>query len=101
MKKVPIRMCLSCRERKEKKFLVRVVRTLQGTLEVDPTGKRAGRGAYVCPVPECVERLDRKSLSFAFRMEVSEKEALSLKEALRAYLGGQAKEVRHDKGQSV
>lgn len=87
MKKVPIRMCLSCRERKEKRALVRIVRTPQGTLEVDPTGKKAGRGAYVCPSRECVERLDRKSLSFAFRIEVGEKDASLLKEALFVHLG--------------
>lgn len=87
MKKVPIRMCLSCRERKEKKALIRIVRTPQGTLEVDPTGKRAGRGAYVCPSWECVERLDRRSLSFAFRIEVGEKDASLLKEALLVHLG--------------
>lgn len=101
MKRVPIRMCLSCRGRKEKKSLVRLVRTIQGTLEVDPTGKKAGRGAYVCPSRECVEHIDRKSLSFAFRIEVGERETLLLKEALRAYLKACAKEVQDDKGQSV
>lgn len=87
MKKVPIRMCLSCRERKEKKSLIRLVRTLQGTLEIDPTGKKAGRGAYVCPSRACVERLERKSLSLAFRVEVSERDVSLLKEALLERLG--------------
>lgn len=87
MKKVPVRMCLSCRERKEKKVLIRIVRTPQGILEVDPTGKKAGRGAYVCPSRECIEGLDRRSLSFAFRIEVNEKDISLLKEALLTRLG--------------
>lgn len=101
MKKIPLRMCLSCRERREKKALVRIVRTMQGVLEVDPTGKKAGRGAYVCPSWECVESLGRKDLSFAFRVEVSEKEVTFLKEALRTYLKTHMKEVRDDKGKGV
>ncbi|MGQ9623209.1 MAG: RNase P modulator RnpM [Candidatus Caldatribacteriaceae bacterium] len=101
MKKIPLRMCLSCRERKEKKTLVRIVRTTQGNIEVDPTGKKAGRGAYVCPSWECVENLGRKDLSFAFRVEVSEKEVAFLKEALRTYLRTHMKEVWDDKSKGV
>ncbi|MEN3202173.1 MAG: YlxR family protein [Atribacterota bacterium] len=80
-------MCLSCKERKEKKSLIRIVRTPQGVLEVDPTGKKAGRGAYVCPSRECVNRLDRRNLSFAFRIEVSDKDVSLLREVLFAHLG--------------
>ncbi len=101
MKKIPLRMCLSCRERKEKKALIRIVRTTQGIFEVDPTGKKAGRGAYVCPSWECVENLGRKDFSFAFRVEVSEKEATLLKEALRTYLKTHMKEVQDDKSKGV
>jgi predicted RNA-binding protein YlxR (DUF448 family) len=46
-------MCIACRERSAKRTLVRIVRTPEGTVEVDPTGKRNGRGAYLCDDPAC------------------------------------------------
>jgi predicted RNA-binding protein YlxR (DUF448 family) len=50
-------MCISCRERSAKRTLVRIVRTPEGTVEVDPTGKRNGRGAYLCDDPACWARV--------------------------------------------
>lgn len=55
VKKQPMRMCIGCREMRPKRDLIRVVRTLDGSVEVDPTGKKSGRGAYVCPSADCVE----------------------------------------------
>ncbi len=55
-KKVPVRMCLGCREMRPKKELIRVVRTPAGTVEIDPSGKRPGRGAYVCSNGACIDR---------------------------------------------
>lgn len=52
-KHIPQRMCVSCRERSAKRTLIRVVRTPEGTIDVDPTGKRNGRGAYLCDDPVC------------------------------------------------
>ncbi|PHJ38917.1 hypothetical protein P378_06300 [Desulforamulus profundi] len=49
VKKVPLRMCIGCQEMKPKRELTRVVRTPQETVEIDPTGKKSGRGAYICP----------------------------------------------------
>lgn len=54
VRKVPMRMCLGCQEMKPKKELVRIVRTPEGMVEIDPTGKRNGRGAYICPRVECL-----------------------------------------------
>lgn len=54
-RKVPLRMCLGCQEMKPKKELVRVVRTPEGPVELDPTGKRNGRGAYLCPNSDCFQ----------------------------------------------
>ena len=51
-KKIPMRMCVGCRAMKEKRSLVRGVRTEDGGAKVDPTGKMNGRGAYVCPDAE-------------------------------------------------
>lgn len=55
-KHVPQRTCIVCRDRTPKRTLVRIVRTPEGTVEVDPTGKRNGRGAYLCPDPRCWDR---------------------------------------------
>ena len=52
----PQRMCVSCRQLFDKRDLVRVVRTPEGEIKLDPTGKAAGRGAYLCKDPECLKR---------------------------------------------
>jgi predicted RNA-binding protein YlxR (DUF448 family) len=55
-RKIPMRMCVGCREMKEKRELIRIVRTPEGETLIDPTGKKSGRGAYVCRSPECLKR---------------------------------------------
>ena len=55
MKKIPQRLCVSCRERKNKSDLIRVVLLPDGQVEVDPSGKMTGRGAYVCKNSDCLE----------------------------------------------
>ncbi|SHI69041.1 RNase P modulator RnpM [Propionispora hippei] len=52
-KKIPQRMCVGCQEMKSKKELLRIVRTPDGSIVLDATGKKAGRGAYICPSEEC------------------------------------------------
>lgn len=59
-KKVPLRMCTGCGEMKPKKELVRVVKSPEGEISIDLTGKKPGRGAYVCPKRECL-RAARKA----------------------------------------
>jgi predicted RNA-binding protein YlxR (DUF448 family) len=56
VKKIPMRMCVGCKEMKPKKELIRIVRTPENTIEIDRTGKRAGRGAYLCPSTECLQK---------------------------------------------
>lgn len=51
-----MRMCSGCGERKQKKELVRVVRSPEGEISLDATGKKSGRGAYVCNNPECLRK---------------------------------------------
>lgn len=73
VKKVPQRTCVGCRQVRPKKELVRIVRTPEGLVEVDPTGKRSGRGAYVCPDPRCLElALKGKRLDAALEAAVPE-----------------------------
>ena len=59
-KKIPQRQCMGCRERKDKRDLIRVVRETSGVVSLDFSGKVNGRGAYVCPDPECLKKV-RKS----------------------------------------
>ncbi len=55
-----MRMCVGCREMKEKRDLIRIVRTPEGDAVLDPTGKKSGRGAYVCRRAECLQRAIRQ-----------------------------------------
>ena len=55
-KKIPQRQCMGCRERKAKRELIRVVRSPEGEVSLDFGGKKNGRGAYICPNPECLKK---------------------------------------------
>ncbi|MBR6108697.1 MAG: YlxR family protein [Clostridia bacterium] len=67
-----MRMCVGCRAMKEKRSLVRVVRTEDGGAKVDPTGKMNGRGAYVCPDAECLRRaVKSRALDRALEVKIS------------------------------
>ena len=71
-KHVPIRTCIACRQEAGKRELVRVVRTPSGSVQVDPTGKLAGRGAYVCRARACWEQaLQGHRLSTALKTNLS------------------------------
>ena len=70
-KKIPMRQCLGCREMKPKRELVRVVRSPEGAVSLDFSGKAPGRGAYLCPDPECLKKAIRsKALSRSLEMEI-------------------------------
>ena len=73
VRKIPQRMCVGCREMKNKRDLLRVVRTPEGSIEVDPTGKKSGRGAYICPDPECLSlAVKGKRLQKALEQQISD-----------------------------
>ncbi|MDE7167675.1 MAG: YlxR family protein [Clostridia bacterium] len=61
-KKVPLRMCLSCRELKEKKAMLRVVKNAEGKIFIDFSSKASGRGAYVCDNPDCIKKLRKQRI---------------------------------------
>ena len=66
-KKIPMRQCVGCQTSRTKKELVRVVRGPDGTISIDTTGKKPGRGAYLCPDPACLARARKsKALERAF-----------------------------------
>lgn len=85
-RKIPMRMCTGCRERKPKQELIRVVRTPEGPIVIDRTGRKNGRGAYICrDNAACLEkavktRMLERSLEAAIDPEVYE----SLREQLKA-----------------
>lgn len=72
-RKIPMRMCLCCREMKPKRELVRVVLNKEGQISVDLTGKAAGRGAYLCRETQCVAKLLKtRALDRGFSRKVEE-----------------------------
>ncbi len=71
-KRIPMRMCIACREMKPKKEMLRVVKNAEGEIFVDNSGKAAGRGAYICSAQACLKKLDdKKLLNKAFSTGVS------------------------------
>ena len=73
VKKVPMRMCTGCHEMKPKKELIRVVKTPEGEIKLDFTGKLNGRGAYVCKSAECLAKAQKqKSLARAFDCTITD-----------------------------
>ena len=93
-KKIPMRMCVGCREMKPKKELIRVVRPPEGSVMLDRTGKAAGRGAYVCPSSACLEKA-RKAKTLERTLEAQFEPAVY--EQLAKELDARANETaRHD-----
>lgn len=83
MKKVPLRMCVGCREMKEKRDLIRIVRTSEHSGEIDLTGKKPGRGAYICNDPACLKKAKKsKSLERALNVSLEEDVYLRLEEEM-------------------
>ena len=72
-KKIPMRMCTGCREMKPKKELIRVVKTSEGEIKLDATGKLNGRGAYICRDRQCFNNAKKSNaLARAFEMQISD-----------------------------
>ena len=72
-KRIPMRQCTGCREMKPKGELIRVVKSPEGEVSLDPKGKKPGRGAYVCPSEGCLKRsIKSRALERVFGVAVSE-----------------------------
>lgn len=70
-KKIPLRQCVGCRTQRPKRELVRVVRSPEGQVCLDLTGKKPGRGAYICPQAECLKKaVKSRALGRAFGVEI-------------------------------
>ena len=84
-KKIPMRMCVGCREMKPKRELIRVVRGPEGDVSLDPTGKKPGRGAYVCRNQACLGRaIKQKQLERQLEVQLGEEVAEELRQTLAA-----------------
>ena len=72
-KKIPQRQCMGCRERKAKRELIRVVRGTDGSVSLDFSGKLNGRGAYICPDPNCLKKAQKaRSLDRSLEVPIPE-----------------------------
>ena len=90
MKKVPMRMCVACREMKPKKELIRVVRTPEGEIVADATGRKNGRGAYLCRSEACLNKaLKIRALDRALEQPLTE----AAVDALRQVIAGGGNEA--------
>ena len=88
-KKIPMRQCLGCHEHKPKRELVRVVRSPEGEVSLDLTGKSNGRGAYLCRSAACLHRaIKSRALSRAFGTEVPEEVFLRLESEIESGAAG-------------
>ena len=85
VKKIPQRQCVGCREMKDKKALLRVVRSPEGAVSLDFTGKKPGRGAYVCPDPACLKKARKsRALERAFSAPLPDEVWAGLEEQMEA-----------------
>ena len=87
-KKIPQRQCMGCRERKAKREMIRVVRCTDGSVNLDFSGKMNGRGAYVCPDPECLKKaLKSKALDRSLEVTIPEEVIDRLQKEMEAGRG--------------
>ena len=90
MKKVPTRTCMGCNQKKDKKELIRIVKNKENNISIDITGKKEGRGAYICKNKECLEKLKKsKRLEKVFDMKISDEIYDKLATAQEKYNGGE------------
>ena len=84
-KKIPQRTCLGCQSKKDKRELLRIVRSPEGEIAIDPTGKKPGRGAYICNDLECLNKVIKsKRLEKNLETTISPEVYALLKEQLGA-----------------
>lgn len=82
-KKIPLRQCIGCKEMKNKKDLIRILKTDENGIIIDCTGKKNGRGAYICSNVECLNKaIEHRGLERSFKMPVDREIYDSLKKEL-------------------
>ena len=84
-RKIPMRMCVGCREMKEKRSLLRIVKSPENVISFDRVGKAPGRGAYVCKSQDCLTKaVKQKQLERALEMKIEETVYSQLMEEINA-----------------
>ncbi|NMA02637.1 MAG: YlxR family protein [Clostridia bacterium] len=84
VKKIPQRMCIGCQNMFNKRDLIRIVKDPEGEIFIDPTGKKSGRGAYICSNIECLQKtIKSKRLEKAFKIKIPDQVYESLQEHFR------------------
>lgn len=84
-KKNPMRFCVGCREMKEKRVMIRVLRTQDNTFCIDTTGKKNGRGAYICKNADCLlKAVKNRGLERSFKTRIPKETAAELIEEMKA-----------------
>ncbi len=83
IRKIPQRQCIGCGEMKNKKEMIRVLKTPEGVFTLDSTGRKNGRGAYVCPSMECLKKaIKGKGLERSFKMAIPKEVYETLEEEM-------------------
>ena len=83
VRKIPTRMCIGCGEMKPKKELIRIVKNKEGEISLDFTGKKPGRGAYICNSEEClVKAIKNKKIERSFSQKIDDEIYEKLKEEI-------------------
>ena len=89
MKKVPLRQCVGCGEMKPKKEMMRVLKTNEDEICLDVTGKKNGRGAYLCPDPQCLKKaIKSKALDRSLEVTIPQEIYDRLEKEMEAGLNG-------------
>ena len=84
MKSIPQRTCMGCNEKKDKRDLIRIVKTNQNEISIDKTGKQEGRGAYICNNEQCLEKVIKtKRLERSLETKISEETYNNLKKIIK------------------
>lgn len=87
MKQTPMRTCVMCKTKTDKRQLLRIVRTPQGDIEFDPTGKKNGRGAYLCSNEACVNSIKNiKKITAALEIQPNAEQLEKVTNEIKSYL---------------
>lgn len=82
-KKIPMRMCVGCQQMKEKREMMRVLKMQDGSFCIDATGRKNGRGAYLCKQSECLQKaIANHGLERSFKMSIPKETVAVLKEEM-------------------
>lgn len=84
MKKIPMRQCIGCQEMKSKKEMIRVIRTTEDQVCIDATGRKNGRGAYICPKNECLAKaIKSRGLERSLKLQIPKEVYEQLEEEMK------------------